>query len=145
MTFVNTGSYVPRYLNISFFGHPVGYLHFVCAAVLLIVTVMFPVNVRLYSLRCGMAVQKGTRFAKGTVREGVCLFWVMNLADSFPGIGGLPILAVVILFQWLKFLCMSGVMFAISFISRKLRSLSRTMVVALCIFVGPLLIIYVVK
>ncbi len=369
VTFVNTGSYVPRYLNISFFGHPVGYLHFVCAAVLLIVTVMFPVNVRFYSLRCGMAVQKGTRFAKGTragrsvsvfghetykllicggvalllvtfaglkaysykpmkeyfgnsdeiylksylmqlegpvtdeklkwidgeqeryigihdemmkvlaecppelvqhvteqynrelageqalqllkarverLKENggyivydtgysfltlgnrakdkeltmaivagimtvlcitflfagddqmhidsitstcingrrhlylkkyllgililLCIFalnygpyiWnvfeiygaggiiypassVMNLADSFPGIGGLPILAVVILFQWLKFLCMSGVMFAISFISRKLRSLSRTMVVALCIFVGPLLIIYVVK
>ena len=369
VTFVNTGSYVPRYLNISFFGYPVGYLLFVCVAVPLIVAVLFPVNVRLYSSRCGMAVQKGTRFAKG-IRAGrnvsvfrhetykllvcggvailllafagfkaysytpmkeyfgntdeiylksyllqlegplteeklkwidgeearfngiheemmevlaecppelvqhvmeqynrelageqalqllkarmerlkenggyivydtgyafltfgerakdkeltmaivagimtvlcitflfagddqlhidsitstcingrrhlylkkyllgilvlLCIFavnygpyiWnvfdvygaggitypassVMNIADSFPGIGGLPILVAVILFQCFKFLCMTGVMFAISFISKKLRSLSHTMVVALCIFVGPLLIMYVVK
>ena len=65
VTFVNTGSYVPRYLNISLFGQPVGYLGFVCVAVPLTAALLFPVNVRLYSARCGMAVQKGTRFAKG--------------------------------------------------------------------------------
>ena len=70
---------------------------------------------------------------------------VMNLTDSVFASLEMPILAAVILCQLVKFLCMTAVMFIISFISRKLRSLSHTMVVSLCIFVGPLLIIYVVK
>lgn len=50
---------------------------------------------------------------------------------------------VIICLHILKYICMCAAMMLISWISKKIRSVSRTMVTSIVLFVGPLMIVYV--
>ena len=70
---------------------------------------------------------------------------VVNLEGTVFEKLGFNIGGCVLFFQMLKYLIMVSEMLVLSIISKKLRSLSRTMVTGMVVFVGPLLILYVIK
>ncbi len=70
---------------------------------------------------------------------------VVNLEGTVFEKLGFNIGGCVLFFQMLKYLVMVFEMLVLSIISKKLRSLSRTMVTGMVVFVGPLLILYVIK
>ena len=69
---------------------------------------------------------------------------VTNLEGSVFEKLGFSIGGCVAFFLILKYLIMISEMIALHFLSKKLRSLSRTLVVGIVIFVGPLLMVYVI-
>ena len=69
---------------------------------------------------------------------------VSNLSGKFFSRMGMTVKAVIILLYALKYLVAAAELFIIAYISKRTRSVSKSIVIGLCLFTGPLLIGYLI-